>query len=263
MHAVLALGATHYSLITPHDPQYKVMAISHRGKALEKVSRALENIDTCSASSLDAILATCYALTFQAYYMNDGMIDFAVMVRGCSLITGHIQRRFKSSKMFLLQTKEEVLQLVEPWLSEAPHPNREALSLCIRDIEELHPFLVDKNARGFFNAIHKTYVTLQASIRDTFECLSEVYSIWYSMGNEDFNSFISSENTICRALFLHYLAIETLMRPFLLEIRGPKHPTLSFGAVVIQQWADAAYESLPPSMQVLVKYEVDLISLEK
>ncbi|CAI7678749.1 hypothetical protein N7533_013029 [Penicillium manginii] len=239
MHAILSLGATHYDLTIPSNSRYKAMAISHRGKALKHLSLALEDIDNCSATSLDGVLATCYALVFQAYYMNDGVMDFAVM------------------------TSEQVMQMVEPWLPKTAHPNQDDVNLCIRDIEQLRPFIQDESALSFFQSLINTYFALQHSVHAAFICLSGVYGIWNSMENQNFMNLISSTNIVCRALFLHYFAIDTLMRPFLLHVRGRKHPSISFGGIVMGQWADAAYCGLPASIQNLVKHEVELVRREK
>ncbi|CAI7566423.1 unnamed protein product [Penicillium pancosmium] len=239
MHAILSLGATHYDLTIPSNSRYNTMAISHRGKALKFLSLALADIDSCSAASLDGILATCYALVFQAYYMNDGVIDFAVM------------------------NSEEVMQLIEPWLSKDMHPNQDDVNLCIRDIEQLRPFIHDGSTLCFFESLLNTYLAFQHSIQDAFCCLGDVYKVWHSMENQNFMNLITSTNIISRALFLHYFAIDTLMRPFLLHVRGHKHPSLSVGAIVMEQWADAAYYGLPGNIQRLVKHEVNLVRREK
>lgn len=263
MHAILSLGATHYGLTIPSNSPYNAMAISHRGKALKYLSLALADIESCSASSLDGILATCYALVFQAYYMNDGVIDFAVMVRGCSLVTNHIQRKFNGSKMFLLQTSEQVMQMVEPWLPRQPHPNEDDVNLCIRDIGKLRPFVQNESTSGFFESLLNTYHALKHSVYDAFLRLTDVYRIWDSMENQDFMNLVTTTNIVSQALFLHYFAIDTLMRPFLLHVGGRKHPSLSCGAIVMGQWADAAYYGLPAHIKNLVRHEVDLLRREK
>lgn len=260
MHAILSLGATHYGLAAPNGSHYSLMAIAHRGKALEYLSTALKKVDSCTAISLDGILATCYALVFQAYYMRDGLVDFAVMVRGCTLVTNCIQARFIDSRMFSIQSHEQVAQLVGPWLSTDAHPDYGAIDLCIRDIDQLRPLLQSEGTMGFFKALREIYLALFHSIRDGFSRLTEVYIIWHSMENQQFVDFMASDNHIARALFLHYLAIDTLMRPFLLSVRGPKHTSLSLGAVVMDQWAHAVYCDLPAMIQHLVKYQVELIN---
>ncbi|KAJ5150883.1 uncharacterized protein N7482_010135 [Penicillium canariense] len=263
MHAILSLGATHYALATPTGSHYTPMAISHRGKALRHLASALAHVDNCTDTVLDGILATCYTLVFQAYYMNDGLIDFAVMVRGCGMVTKHIQSRFQGSKMFLLQTPEQVSEMVAPWLPAEAHPNQTVLGPCIEDIDQLHPLLHSRSTREFFSALRNIYVALQLSVRNAFLCLTEVYTVWHTMENHGFMEFISSTNHVSRALFLHYLAIDTLMRPFLVRVRERQPPTLPFGVDVVDQWAHAIYSSLPATIQVLVKHEIDLISHEK
>lgn len=74
MHAILSLGATHLSLIVPSGTEYTVAAVAHRGHAFRGLSRMLAK-DGHTREELDAMLATCYVLTFQARYMTDGLVD--------------------------------------------------------------------------------------------------------------------------------------------------------------------------------------------
>jgi hypothetical protein len=265
MHAILSLGATHYALAAPPGTDYKHTAISHRGKALEHLSNALTKVDNCTDMDLDGILATCYTLVFQAYYMTDGLTDFAVMIRGCGMVTNYINSRFNGSKMFLLQTPEQVSELVAPWLSADAHPDQKVLDACTSDIDKLRPFLQGGGTQGFFNCLRKVYVALGHSVRDSFVCLTEVYTIWYTMDNHEFMMFIASANHVVRALFLHYLAIDTLMGPFMLSIRGRQREQFSllYGAAIKDQWAHTIYYSLPANMRAVVKHEADLIGLRK
>ncbi|GIC87512.1 uncharacterized protein Aud_003896 [Aspergillus udagawae] len=87
LHALLSLGASYCCLTTSQRYKYAPLAIAHRGKALKALGAILAKGDNCTMTEMDSALATCYALTFQARQMSDGVIDFAVMVRGCSIIT--------------------------------------------------------------------------------------------------------------------------------------------------------------------------------
>ncbi|KAF4218829.1 hypothetical protein CNMCM5878_004425 [Aspergillus fumigatiaffinis] len=84
LHALLSLGASYCSLASPQGYQYAPLVIAHRGKALKALGAILAKGDNCTITEVDSALATCIALTFQARHMSDGVIDFAVMVRGCS-----------------------------------------------------------------------------------------------------------------------------------------------------------------------------------
>ncbi|CAG8364561.1 unnamed protein product [Penicillium salamii] len=264
MHAILSLGATHYTLADHSQTGYTQMAISHRGKSLQSLSAALSNLDNCTDVDLDGILATCYTLVFQAYFMPDGLTDFAVMVRGCGMVTQHIISRFNGSKMFTLQTPEQMTELLAPWLPTNAHPDHEVIDSCITDIDKLHSFLQSSGSRDFFNALRKIYLALKYSIRDAFFCLTEVYAIWCTMENHDFLKFIASSNRAVRVLFLHYIAIDTLMRPFMLSVRAQDRARagLFLGADVMEKWAFAIYHSLPANMQELVVNEMQIVSYE-
>lgn len=264
MHAILSLGATHYTLAEHSKAGYTQMAISHRGKSLHLLSTALANVDRCTESDLDGILATCYTLVFQAYFMPDGLADFAVMVRGCGMVTQHITSRFEGSKMFALQTPEQVTELVAPWLPADAHPDRQVINSFIEDLDKLQSFVHGTGSQEFFDALRKLYGALSSSIRDAFLCLTGVYAVWCTMGNRDFMKFIASSNHPVRVLFLHYIAIDTLMRPFMLNVRAQerKHSGLFLGADVMEQWAFSIYHSLPANMRGLVVNQVQIVSFE-
>src|SRR5277367_1696803 len=88
MSAILGLGASHLTRVEAGS-DYNTQAIIHRGRAIEGLNRALANPNR-SVRESDVMLAACYALTFQASYMGDGLIDFITMVRGCALVSRRI-----------------------------------------------------------------------------------------------------------------------------------------------------------------------------
>ncbi|KAG2419989.1 hypothetical protein HFD88_004786 [Aspergillus terreus] len=263
MHAILSLGATHYALTTPAGSQYTPMAIAHRGKALQLLATTLAKGDQCTESDLDGVLATCYTLVFQAYYMNDGLVDFAVFVRGCGTITTQLRARFKRSRMFLIQTQEQVSAMVSPWLPNDPYPDSAFIASCIEDIDQLRSFLQSDGDRAFFRVLRSTYAALHRSMAETFFQLTEVYAVWYTMENQEFMKFVASANHISRALFIHHFTIDTLMRPFMLAIGGRHRPGVHINATVADNWVSAIYGGLPSSMKGLVCRQVDRIRKEK
>ncbi|KAL5625289.1 hypothetical protein BROUX41_005349 [Berkeleyomyces rouxiae] len=89
MHAVLSLAATDL-IIT--DPSLNQIALSHRFKAIQALKRRLNDIKRVSGSmeETNALVATCYALTFQSVLLDDGMIEFMVFVRGIVIVGMHM-----------------------------------------------------------------------------------------------------------------------------------------------------------------------------
>lgn len=80
MHSMLALGASHLSIISPGN--YMEVSLKHRIAAINGLNSFLAQTHT-EPSHADAALGTMLALTFQASHMADGLTDFLVMVRGC------------------------------------------------------------------------------------------------------------------------------------------------------------------------------------
>ncbi|KAL5356105.1 hypothetical protein BJX96DRAFT_142319 [Aspergillus floccosus] len=263
MHAILSLGATHYALTTPAGSQYTPMAIAHRGKALQLLATTLAKGDQCTESDLDGVLATCYTLVFQAFYMNDGLVDFAVFVRGCGTITTQIYARSKRSRLFLIQTREQVTAMVSPWLPADPYPDSAFVASCIDDIDQLRPFLQSDGDRAFFRALRSTYVALSQSMAEAFVHLTEIYAVWYTMENQEFMKFVATANHISRALFIHYFTIDTLMRPFMLNVGGTHRPGVHINATVADNWVSTIYGGLPSSMKDSVCRQVERIRSEK
>ncbi|KAI9043837.1 putative C6 transcription factor [Aspergillus affinis] len=263
MHAILSLGATHYALIAPRGSQYTPMAIAHRGKALQLLSTALSNGDSCTNTEMDGILATCYTLVFQAYYMSDGLVDFAIMVRGCATVTNQIRARYNKSRMFALQSQEEVSAMVGTWLPTEPLSIENTLVSCVEDLEELRPLLQSPAHHAFFQVIRKTYIALQYSPQEAFFGLTEIYAVWYDMKNLEFMAFIRPGNHVSYALFMHYIAVEILMLPLLVYTGRGRDMSYPFGTVLLHQWADAIYHKLPVSMRRLVKGQAELIASDR
>jgi hypothetical protein len=84
MHAILALAAQHLTITAEAD--YAGLALSHRLLAIKGFNEALCKTPR-TGSDGDALLAACYALTFQSSYMSDGINEFLTLVRGCGLVS--------------------------------------------------------------------------------------------------------------------------------------------------------------------------------
>jgi Fungal specific transcription factor domain len=84
MHAILGQAASHLTATTEID--YSSLALSHRLKAIKGLNEALSKTPR-TGSDGDALLAACYALTFQTANMKDGMSEFLTMIRGCGLVS--------------------------------------------------------------------------------------------------------------------------------------------------------------------------------
>lgn len=264
MHSILSLGATHLSLITPNGAEYARLAIAHRGKALRALGNVLAKADECTDEELNTMLATCYALTFQASGMADGVVDFVVMVRGCGLFTRRIleKQHRKSNMIFLLRTTDAEASSVVSQLPPGPYADTAILQTSIQTLENIRPLLLNDVHRRFFTAILNTYTALQRSSQEGFTAFVQIYSVWYSIGTQEFSTLVDSQNHMTWILFLHYIALEFTLRPLLSMLCPPR--LLEAAATYSKcQWGERIYRNLPPSMRQLVEWQYRLICSAK
>ncbi|KAL2223148.1 hypothetical protein M432DRAFT_587108 [Thermoascus aurantiacus ATCC 26904] len=205
MHAILSLGATHLSLIVPSGTEYTVAAVAHRGQALRGLSRMLAK-DDHTREELDAMLATCYVLTFQARYMTDGLVDFATMIRGCALVTERLpDKHYANSSAFVMDEEQYILNTAAG-LPEGPSLDTTLLDKSIQTLEMVSPLLENDAHRRFYGAIMDTYTALKSSSRRGYLKFVAVYAVWYTMGHREFLEFIAQENSVSQILFVHHVA---------------------------------------------------------
>ncbi|GIK05446.1 hypothetical protein Aspvir_009556 [Aspergillus viridinutans] len=261
MHAILALGATHYSLVSPNGWEYSSTAIIHRGKALKALSAAIGKGPECTTTDLDVILATCYALVFQAYHMQDGLVDFAVMVRGCGVITNCIMDRYKTSQLFHIQTEEEAAEVASA-LANEPVSSPLLIDSLLAAIDRLQPLFQSTIHHCFFRAIRETLAALAVSDRTAFVNLTRIYAVWYEAENREFLMFIAPANHVSRALFMYFLVVERIMQPVYIRLRQLSGTTFLAADSVVHQWADAIYRELPSSLRVLIELPMQIIAAD-
>ena len=94
VHAMLGLAASHLGLCS--EGEYSTQALSHRVIAINSLNKSLSRPCSSKAEG-DARFAALMALTFQASYMADGMVDFLCMSRGCHFVAMTAMLNFEES----------------------------------------------------------------------------------------------------------------------------------------------------------------------
>lgn len=255
MHALLGLGGTHLAMMstTPMDslaaiaqptpssnlrsstttPEHSTpcasssivsaqthtqianRALHHRSVALSGLNHAITANDW-SQNSVDAMLATTYALTFQATYLpHDGLVDFMTMVRGCALITGKIEENAAKSTFALdplahvkVLEGEFVVQEImggmgvgrssmdivgmydeECWIEEGLRVLESARKVCRDDITALSE---ESRTTGVLernlDALIHTLKGFRISTRETYIRYAEIYTVWWQCSSAEFEA---------------------------------------------------------------------------
>jgi hypothetical protein len=231
------------------------MAIEYRGKALKSLSAILAKGDDCTVLEMDGALATCYTLTFQAHHMSDGVIDFAVIVRGCGLLTNWYFQKSRESHIFNIRSHEDMTQMIISCLPLEMQPvhNRELIDACLASLKKLQTLLQTRAHSTFFNTLRSMYESLLLSHRHAMLQLIVLYGEWAGMDNVEFLTFVAPENHVSRALFLHYITVDCLMKPVYAELMRERSVGSLGGEFLVYRWAEAIYHGLPRSMQELVR----------
>lgn len=84
---MLGLAASHLSLCDTVD--FSSQALTHRVEAIKLFNQRLSK-PCVSKAEADARYATIMALTFQSSYMPEGMLEFMVMLRGCTVVSHNV-----------------------------------------------------------------------------------------------------------------------------------------------------------------------------
>lgn len=136
MHAILGVAASHLELITGDD--LSSVALYHRVRAIKGSSEALTQ-NNRTGSDGDALLGTCYLLTFQSSYMKDGIADFFQFVRGCALVSNQLREERLPMAFFL--AAEDHFQFMEGRLTNLPFINSELIDGAEISLSMLPPML--------------------------------------------------------------------------------------------------------------------------
>jgi hypothetical protein len=72
------------------------------------------------------------------------------------------------------------------------------------------------------------------------------------MDNSEFHTLIAPQNHISRALFMHYITIDSFMRPLYARLSLTRNLQSNGGHFLLYRWAENIYEGLPESIRGLV-----------
>ncbi|KAK5464952.1 hypothetical protein LTS15_001515 [Exophiala xenobiotica] len=243
MHAILSLGASHLSRLTGID--YRRESLVHRGQALAGLNHALSQASRSYGES-DAMLASCYALTFQASYMGDGLTDFITMVRGCALTTDKI-RREHSPTAFNLQPDWH-FKFMAPRLEHLPPVDPTLLEDAYIALEDIRPYLTDDTHFDFHAGLVDIVISLQASSASGYMQFTELYSIWYDLCHDSFKSFLDPNNLVAQLLLAYFVGVQLLIIPIatheFLHRADVSRIRVLYG---VTEWAESIFERLEES----------------
>ena len=143
MHAMLGLAACD---LMQSDSSLLAAAMTHRLKAIKAIKRRLADMSRSTRVTHDesnAMVATCFALTFQSVSLDDGMAEFMAFVRGILIVS--MQMWMKGiSPIFTNMVNDDAEARLEPLMGDLPLINREWSDMALAAVQNLRPLCFDE-----------------------------------------------------------------------------------------------------------------------
>lgn len=136
MHAILGLSASELML---KEPDLAIFAMAHRLKAIKAIKRTLADVQKSNTfEEGNALMATCFALTFQSVLLDDGMAEFMTFCRG--IIITAIQMWCKGAKFIFHDfIGEDQMAILKPLMEQLPTINSEWTDMAVASLQALEP----------------------------------------------------------------------------------------------------------------------------
>jgi hypothetical protein len=165
MHALLGLAASDLSKSTPSS-SLQTAAMTHRLKAIRAIKQTLSSVPRSSTGSTweegNALMATCFALTFQSVLLDDGMVEYMTFIRGV-IIVG-IQMYIKGARLLFGQfLGEGQVELLRPIMEQVPLVNGEWARGAMEAIDGLEGLCRGEVERGYWERLKGMAVGLEVN----------------------------------------------------------------------------------------------------
>lgn len=122
-----------------NDPSLVTFAMAHRLKAIKAIKKTLNDVPKANTfEEGNALMATCYALTFQSVMLEDGMAEFMTFCRGIIIVA--IQMYCKGAKfIFSNFIGDDQIAILRPLLESLPPIPGDWTDMAVASIAALEP----------------------------------------------------------------------------------------------------------------------------
>ncbi|TGJ85479.1 hypothetical protein E0Z10_g3321 [Xylaria hypoxylon] len=216
MHAILGLAA---SDLMVQDSSLVTFAMAHRLKAIKAIKKTLTDVPkTNTFEEGNALLATCYALTFQSVMLDDGMTEFMTFCRGIVIVA--IQMYCKGAKfIFSNFLGDAQMVTLQPLMESIPPIQKDWTDMAVANIAILEPLCKQQVEIEYHQLITNISKALYTSSFLAYQLLCKHYGWWMQIPHENFQCLIDGGNQVCLLLASHWIALKQIMA----TITGVEH----------------------------------------
>lgn len=137
MHAILGYSA---SELIHSDPSLVTAAMNHRIKAIRAIKKRLSEASKTDTNyeEANALVATCFALTFQSVLLDDGLAEYMTFIRGILIVA--MQMAFRGIKpVFPTLFESEQNAILAPFMEDLPLIQKGQADAAVEAIRNLRP----------------------------------------------------------------------------------------------------------------------------
>ncbi|CAI0641768.1 unnamed protein product [Colletotrichum noveboracense] len=209
MHAILGMAACD---LMAQDPSLLAFAMAHRVKAIKAIKKSLAELPTKGTNTehANALVATCFALTFQSTSFEDGMGEFMTFIRGILIIGA--QMMCKGIKpVFVNMLDQDSRAVLEPKMVNLPLIRQEWADGAVEAIGALRHLCRDEVEIQYYDIIYELACKMHTSSWEAYRMISKHYGWWIQLPHVKFQRVIDMSNMTMVLLATHWIAAQLVM----------------------------------------------------
>ncbi|KAH6900168.1 hypothetical protein B0T10DRAFT_17785 [Thelonectria olida] len=209
MHAILGFAA---SQLIRSDPNVISPAMGHRVKAIKAIKKRLAETSKTSISyeEANAMIATCYALTFQSVSLDDGLAEYMTFIRGIMIVG--MQMMFRGIKpIFENMEEKDSDAILEPFMSNLPLIQKAWADSALEAVMNLKPLCLEQVEISYQEALVEIVQTLYVNSWDAYKAYTKQYGWWMLLPHSQFQELINPNNQVMLLLHAHWISINEIM----------------------------------------------------
>ncbi|KAH6688349.1 C6 zinc finger protein [Plectosphaerella plurivora] len=211
MHAILGLAACDLAE-QEHEPFLLQLAMGHRVKAIRAIKKALAEMPRRSVAhdEANALIATCFALTFQSVTFDDGMVEFMTFIRGIIIVGMQMWMR-GLRPMFANLVGSDASAVLRPYMADLPLIDKEWAEMATTAVEGLRPLCRSSVEIENHGLLMDIVMPLHTSSWTAYGGIQKQYGWWIMLPHDKFQELIDLNNQTAVLLATHWIAIKQIM----------------------------------------------------
>lgn len=206
-------------------------------------------------------MAAAMALAFQSSHLQDGLLEFLTMVRGCNLIAMEEEPFFgrnQQESAFSAFREDNHLATMQARVNESGvntinHDDLDQARASLRIVQTLN---MTEWERHFFDILVRTIENAYERPVETYTTFVMLYNLPSRMSHDEFQSFVDPGNDVAQILLAHFIGVQFLLTPILMLERvgfqGINAPT------AVLSWIEGIYFNVSLGLRHYVRWPMQM-----